>query len=47
MVLIVPNYWIKNHNIDAIYEKEKFNEACNYDHTDADDFGDVFNSKWD
>ena len=20
------NYWIKNHNIDAIYEKEKFNE---------------------
>ena len=22
----LQNYWIKNHNIDAIYEKEKFNE---------------------
>ena len=22
----LQNYWIKNHNIDAIYEKEKLNE---------------------
>ena len=24
--LKLHNYWIKNYNIDAIYEKEKFNE---------------------